>query len=77
MRALVLALLLVSSVTLSSCTTMRDCCECLQQSGAINCEGSPEECVEGCFELCERTQACYCSAARRADCSAECGWPRF
>lgn len=77
MRALVLALALTCSAALPSCTTMRDCCECLQEAAALNCEGTPEECVDGCFDVCERTQACYCSAARRADCSAECGCARF
>lgn len=57
----------------SGCTTMEDCCECLVQKGGIECVDTHQSCVNACFQLCESTRACYCSDARRVDCSAECG----
>jgi len=77
MRSLVACLVLALGLATASCTTMEDCCECLAQANELNCSGPPEECVDGCFGVCEHAEACYCTAARRADCSAECGCAGF
>ncbi len=69
-------LLAFSSLTLTACTTMEDCCECLVQANAISCTDSHDECVEDCFKLCESTRACYCSNAREVGCEEECGCVR-
>jgi hypothetical protein len=71
---LVLAFVIAGVLAASSgCVTMEDCCECLAQAEVLDCTEPYEECVQGCFELCEPTRACYCSDARQVGCEAECG----
>lgn len=74
MRAVVVFLLLALGLaTAPGCTTTRDCCECLAEAGELTCTGTRNECVDGCVDVCDAAEACYCTAARRADCAAECG----
>ncbi len=63
----------VVALALGGCVTMEDCCECLVQSGGLECSEGHDQCVDQCFDLCEPTKACYCSNARRVGCEAECG----
>ena len=74
MRALLVGVSLVAGSLAASCTDMGDCCECLYEAGELECQAgdTKEECVDRCFGLCDVAVACYCTAARRADCTAEC-----
>jgi len=76
MKLIAVAALTIAVLSLGACANMEDCCECLQQNEALDCELSHTECVDACFKICEPTRACYCSDAQLVGCEAECGCDR-
>ncbi len=74
MKQLLVLGLIALLLALGGCVPdMHDCCQCLYEANELTCTEPEKECVDQCADQCSEVDACRCSAARRADCSAECG----